>query len=80
MLKHSSRVNLEDLDFEEVDKEMEADEAAQVAAVALEKNALEEMIVNLRMLLSTLLVVMRLLFKHSPINHSPFLFFFLGGV
>ena len=28
MVKHPSRVNLEDLDFEEVDKEMEADEAA----------------------------------------------------
>ena len=50
MLKHSSRVNLEDLDFEEVDKEMEVDEAAQVAIAALEENALEEMIVNLRRL------------------------------
>ena len=50
MLKHSSRVNLEDLDFEEVDKEMEVDEAAQVATAALEENALEEMIVNLRRL------------------------------
>ena len=38
MLKHSSRVNLEDLDFEEVDKEMEADEATQVVATALEEN------------------------------------------
>ena len=28
MVKHPSGVNLEDLDFEKVDKEMEADEAA----------------------------------------------------
>jgi len=40
MVKHPSGVNLEDLDFEEVDKEMEANEAAQ-AAVALKENALE---------------------------------------
>ena len=42
MVKHSSGVNLGDLDFEEVDKEMEANEATQTAAVAaLEENALE---------------------------------------
>ena len=39
MLKHFSRVNLEDLDFKEVDKEMEADEAIQAATTALEENA-----------------------------------------
>lgn len=39
MVKHPSRVNLEDLDFEEVDKEMEADEAAK-PIVTPEKNAL----------------------------------------
>ena len=38
--KHPSRVNLEDLDFEEVDKEIKANETAQ-AIVALEENALE---------------------------------------
>ena len=38
MVKHPSGVNLEELDFEEVGKEMEADEAAQVAT-ALEENA-----------------------------------------
>ena len=38
MVKHPFGVNLEELDFEEVDKEMEADEAAQVAT-ALEENA-----------------------------------------
>ena len=38
MVKHPSGVNLEELDFEEVDKEMEA---AQAAAVGLEENALE---------------------------------------
>lgn len=76
MLKHSSGVNLEDLDFEEVDKEMEADEIAQVATTTLEENALEGMIVNLRMLLSALVVVMRLLFKYSHVNHSFFFLFF----
>ena len=40
MVKHPFGVNLEELDFEEVDKEMEADEATQ-ATVALEENALE---------------------------------------
>ena len=35
---------------------------------------------NLRMLLSTMLVVMRLLFKHSPINHSLFSFLFFVEV
>ena len=40
MVNHPYGVNLEELDFEEVDKEMEADEAAQ-AAVASEKNAPE---------------------------------------
>ena len=39
MVKHSSEVNLEDLDFKEVDKEVEADEATQVATTALEENA-----------------------------------------
>lgn len=39
MVKHPSRVNLEDLDFEEVDKEMEANEAAK-PIVTPEKNAL----------------------------------------
>lgn len=38
--KHPSRVNLEDLDFEEVDKEIKANETAQ-ATVALKENALE---------------------------------------
>ena len=41
MLKHFSRVNLEDLDFEEVDKEMEADKAVQAVAATLEENAPE---------------------------------------
>ena len=41
MLKHSSGVNLEYLDFEEVDKEMEVDEAAQAVAAAPEENASE---------------------------------------
>ena len=40
MVKHPSGVNLEELDFEEVDKEMEAHEATQ-AAIASEENALE---------------------------------------
>ena len=40
MLKHPFEVNLEELDFEEVDKEIEANEAAQVV-VALEENTLE---------------------------------------
>ena len=31
LVKHSFRVDLENLDFEEVDKEMEIDKAAQVA-------------------------------------------------
>ena len=38
MVKHPSGVNLEELDFKEVDKEMEVDEAAQ-ATTALEENA-----------------------------------------
>lgn len=32
LVKHPSKVNLEDLDFEKVDKEMEAEEASQAAA------------------------------------------------
>ena len=40
MVKHPSGVNLEELDFEEVDKEMEAHEATQ-AAIASEENAPE---------------------------------------
>ena len=40
MLKHPFGVNLEELDFDEVDKEMEANKVAQVAA-ALEENTLE---------------------------------------
>ena len=38
MVKHPFGVNLEELDFEEVDKEIEA---AQAAAVGLKENALE---------------------------------------
>ena len=38
MVKHLHTVNLEELNFEEVDKEMEADEVAQAVA-ALEENA-----------------------------------------
>ena len=38
MVKHLRTVNLEELNFEEVDKEMEADEAAQAVAT-LEENA-----------------------------------------
>ena len=40
MLKHPFEVNLDELDFKEVDKEMEADKAAQAVA-ALEENTLE---------------------------------------
>ena len=40
MVKHPFRVNLEELDFKEVDKEVEADEAAQ-AATTLEENTPE---------------------------------------
>ena len=40
MVKHPFEVNLDKLDFEEVDKEMEADEATQAVA-ALEENTLE---------------------------------------
>ena len=40
MLKHPFEVNLDELDFEEVDKEMEVDEATQAVA-ALEENTLE---------------------------------------
>ena len=40
MLKHPFEVNLDELDFEEVDKEMEVDKAAQAVA-ALEENTLE---------------------------------------
>lgn len=40
MVKHPFGVNLEDLDFEEVNKEMEADEAAK-PIVTHEKNALK---------------------------------------
>ena len=40
MVKHPSRGDLEELDFEEVDKEMEAEVAAQAIA-ALKENALE---------------------------------------
>ena len=36
-MKHSSGVDLEDLDFEAIDKEIEADEAAQ-AATATDEN------------------------------------------
>ena len=36
-MKHSSGTDLEDLDFEAIDKEMEADEAAQAAAT-IDKN------------------------------------------
>ena len=32
MIKHSSSVDLENLDFEAIDKEMEEDEAAQASA------------------------------------------------
>ena len=39
MVKHPSGVNLDELDFKEVDKEMEADEVTQAAAT-LEKNTL----------------------------------------
>ena len=39
-MKHPFGVNLEDLNFEEVDKVMEADEATQVA-IAVEENAPE---------------------------------------
>ena len=42
LVKHPLRVNLEDLDFEEVDKEMEADQAI----APLEENALEDNISN----------------------------------
>lgn len=50
MVKHPSRVNLEDLDFEEVDKEMEVDEATQL--LLLQKRILWGVtILNLRMLL-----------------------------
>ena len=45
LVKHPSRVNLENLDFEEVDKEMEVDEAAQVAATT-EGNVPEENTAN----------------------------------
>ena len=41
MLKHFSKVNLEDLDFKEVDKEIEADEAIQATTTAPEENTLE---------------------------------------
>ena len=37
MVKHPSGVNLEELDFKEVDKEMEVDKATQAAAT-LEEN------------------------------------------
>ena len=39
-MKNGPEKNLEDLDFEAIDKEMEADEAAQVA-VAADENPLE---------------------------------------
>ena len=38
-MKHSSGVDLEDLDFEAIDKEIEADEAAQAAAATDENLA-----------------------------------------
>lgn len=41
MVKHPSRVNLDELDFKEVDKEMEANEAAQATTAALKENAPE---------------------------------------
>ena len=40
LVKNGPEKNLEDLDFEAIDKEMEADEAAQVA-VAADENPLE---------------------------------------
>ena len=40
MVKHPSGVNLDELDFKEVDKEMEADEVTQAAAT-LEENTLK---------------------------------------
>ena len=41
LIKHFVGVDLESLDFEEVDKEMAGDEATQTAVVAPQGNALE---------------------------------------
>ena len=46
LVKHPFRVDLENIDFEEVDMEMEIDKAAQVATT--DKNVLEGNPANLR--------------------------------
>ena len=88
MVKHPSGVNLEELDFEEVDKEMEAHEATQ-AAIASEENApegdnpdprvlllmqLEGMKLQLEALFSFVFVIS---FSFSFLFLFFFLFFFL---
>ena len=41
MIKHGSGVDLENLDFEAVDKEMEEDEAAQASALTAASTSVE---------------------------------------
>lgn len=67
LVKHSSRVDLENLEFEEVDKEMEIDEAAQTAAT--DKNVPEENPTDLEGALLIRLVETRLPLEHFLVHH-----------